>query len=421
MLSRLNHSSMWSLAGGIVPALAALGSVPVFIYIVGAERFAILSLLFSINLFFFVYDFGFARAMHFFLPKDKYKCNEQEKRLTSASLTLAFFIGGVISLFIFFLSPFLVEYWLNVGSDNSSEMILAFQIAGGGVLPAIMMSVLRGRFEGAGDFKQANVAKIFSGTSLFLLPLLAAIYNDSLILLALTITISRFLAFFVYIKLSQNINFNSFIKIDFSLVSKIKHYVFWAAISGFFSTAFIYADRFFVAGFVSSYELSIYVASQDILSRYLIIPWSIAIVLTPYFASDQFNYSDFRDIQARALKKIFLLTSLFVLAVIMIIFWLLPLWIQVNSYFLINSISLILLCGVVFASLAQLPLVVLYAQGKAKLLSFIFLSEAILYLCFAPLLYKKFGIYAAASVWSARLFIEMTALYVASYRMMQNK
>jgi hypothetical protein len=104
-----------------------------------------------------------------------------------------------------------------------------------------------------------------------------------------------------------------------------------------------------------------------------------------------------------------------------VIFWFLPLWIQVSSYFLINSISIILLCGVVFASFAQLPLVILYAQGKAKLLSLIFFTEAILYICIAPVVYKKFGIYAAASVWSARLLIEMTALYVASYKVMQSK
>lgn len=421
MLSRINRNAIWSLAGGVVPAICALCSVPIFLYEVGVEQFAILSLLFSINLFFFVYDFGLARVMHFFLPKDKYKSKEEQKRLTSTSLALAFFLGSVISLLTVLLSPFLVEYWLNITSVDTGGTILAFQIAGCGVLPSIMMSVLRGCFEGRGDFKQASVAKIFSGTSLFLMPLIAASVTDSLVYLASAIALSRFLALFVYIKLSKNISLSNFVKLDFSLVSKIRHYVFWAAVSGFISTAFIYADRFFVAGFVSSYELSVYVASQDILSRYLIIPWSIAIVLTPYFASEKLNNDDFRDVHFRAFKKISLLTLMFSLTAFVVIFWFLPIWIQVNSYFLINSISIILLCGVVFASFAQLPLVILYAQGKAKLMSLIFFTEAILYICIAPVVYKKFGIYAAASVWSARLLIEMTALYVASYRVMQSK
>jgi len=420
MLTRLNQNSIWSFAGGAIPALAALASIPVFIYLLGVERFAILSLLLSLNLFFFVYDFGLARAMHFFVPKDKYQCPQQVKILTSTSLAIAFVIGSATSLFIFLLSPYLVDYWLHVSKAETKEIILAFQIAGFGVLPAVMMSVLRGRFEGAGAFKEANLAKIFSGTSLFLLPILVSFNQDSIVLLACAITFSRYLSFVIYIKLTRIINFKSWVHVDLSLVSKIKNYAFWAAISGFFSTAFIYADRFFVAGFVSQAELSVYIASQDIMSRYLIIPWSIAIVLTPYFASEKFSSIDFKNIHFTSLKKITILTLLFALAVVSIIYGILPFLLNVEFLGLVSNISLILLLGVIFASIAQLPLVFLYAQGKARLLSLIFMSEGILYLCFAPFIYGKFGVYGAAAVWSTRLFIEMTMLYLVAHRMMRN-
>jgi hypothetical protein len=48
------------------------------------------------------------------------------------------------------------------------------------------------------------------------------------------------------------------------------------------------------------------------------------------------------------------------------------------------------------------------------------MSEGILYLIFAPFIYGKFGVYGAAAVWSTRLFIEMTMLYLVAHRMMRN-
>jgi len=120
------------------------------------------------------------------------------------------------------------------------------------------------------------------------------------------------------------------------------------------------------------------------------------------------------------LKKITILTLLFALAVVSIIYGILPFLLNVEFLGLVSNISLILLLGVIFASIAQLPLVFLYAQGKARLLSLIFMSEGILYLCFAPFIYGKFGVYGAAAVWSTRLFIEMAMLYLVAHRMMRN-
>lgn len=420
VLTRLNENTLWSLAGGAVPALAALAAIPLFIFLLGIERFALLSLLLALNLFFFVYDFGLARAMHFFVPKDTFQDEKQAIKLVSTGLFLAFVIGIAVTIFIFLLSPVFVHNWLNLSEIESSEMALAFQVASLGLVPAIMMGVLRGRFEGADAFKDANRAKIFSGVSLFLLPMLAAVYTDSLVWISAVMTASRFFALIVYIKLTKVMLYKFWTAVDFLLFSKIKTYAFWAAISGFFATAFIYADRFFVAGFVTQTELSIYIASQDIVSRYLIIPWSVAIVLTPYFASEKYTTAYFKLAHANAFKKIAALTLLFFLAALVVIYYLLPLWLESEFVSLTQVISLILLVGVVFASVAQLPLVFLYAQGKAKLLSFIFMSEGVLYLCFAPFLYEKFGVLGAAGVWSARLFIEMLLLFLVANRMMRN-
>ncbi|WP_158307413.1 oligosaccharide flippase family protein [Methylomonas methanica] len=419
MKDSVNANTLWSLFGGGVPALAGLAAIPLLVHLLNVERFALVSLLLSFNLFFFVYDVGLTRTMHFMAPKKVYLTMEGAGRLVTSCLFVGLLIGLVLTLFFSWVSPLLVLNWLNVDTSMRQEAIPAFQITSVGIMPALLINVLKGNLEGRQLFRSANICKIISGVSLFIFPVIAACYSDKLFVIAWAILISRVLSFLVYVKLTFSRFSLAHIRMHWGDSRKIIRYTFWAGISGFFATLFIYGDRFIVAGYIDTTSLAIYITSQDVLIRYLLVPWSIAIVLAPFFASENLDAIAFTKAYSTAIINISILTLGFVCVAISLLFFAVPIWLNADLVSITRQLGSILMIGVVFAAFSQLPLIYLYAKGQAKLLSAIFIGEGFLYLLIAPFIFDEFGVIGAACVWSVRLFLELMLLSYFSHRLLR--
>jgi len=414
-----SSNTIWSIAGGGVPALAALGAIPALIKLLGVDLFALVSLILSLNLFFFVYDFGLTRSMHFFSPKSEYQQQDKVGQLIGSSILLAVFIASVVTLIIVLISPLFSTNWLKLTGKDASEVALAFQLAALGIIPAVISNVFKGVFEGKIQFKTANMAKMFSGFSLFVTPVVVAIFTSSLVIISISIMLTRYISLMLYGYFLLRLAPIHTITLSNSILKKVVAYAFWAGISGFFATLFIYGDRFIVSGYVSASELSVYMASQDVLIRYLLIPWSIAIVLSPYFSNDNHKLEQLKIVYLKALNSSSFFTIIFVIFAIILVTFILPIWIDANFINLARQLNFILITGIVFAALSQLPLIFLYAQGKARLLTIIFIFEGVGYIILAPIIFEMFGIIGAACVWSARLMIEFTFLNYFSQKLLR--
>lgn len=414
-----SSNALWSLAGGGISALTAVAAIPALIYLLGVDKFALVSLLISLNLFFFVYDFGLTRAMHFFSPKTEHQPADGAGSLIGSALTVAMIVGVVVTLMIIFVSPFFTTNWLKHTGELANAITKAFQISALGIVPALISNVIKGNLEGRMEFKKANLAKMFSGVSLFVAPVGMAMINDSIVMLAIAMMLTRVVSFALYYYLLLRLIRPHYFTISYNILKNISAFAFWAGISGFFATLFIYGDRFIVAGFISSTDLSIYIASQDVLIRYLLVPWSLAIVLSPYFSSDNVVLGSFKTAYLKAMNSIKVLTLCFIIVVSLAVTFLIPVLVDNQLVKLSTQINYIMIIGIVFASFAQLPLIFLYARGKARLITVIFVFEGGSYLLMAPFVFDEFGALGAACVWSARLVIEFMLLNYFAKRILQ--
>ncbi len=419
LTGRFSQDATWSLLGGVIPAVVGLSATPILIQLLTVDQFALASLVFSFNLFFFVYDAGLTRAMHFFSPKNEYR-NPNNAGCLIASCLLVGFLVGVILMFVFVLiTPFVVSNWLKVDDVLKSEAIFAFRWSSVGIIPALLINSIKGYLEGRKCFRSANLCKIISGVSLFAFPVVSVLFSNSIISLSLSVVFSRFFSLIIYFRYVL-IDFKfSDLRVRGFVFSKIINYAFWAALSGFFTSIFVYGDRFIVGGYVDSVSLSAYIGIQDVLIRYLIVPWSISVVLTPYFSCEKYNQAYIRTCFLGVLKKVFVLTVCFAIMVFIALEFLVPIWFTPNFIGIIQHVGAILAVGVAFAGIAQLPLVFLYSHGKVKLLTAVFTIEGLLYLLLAPAVFDTFGVVGAAYVWSFRLLFEAVLLSCFSYRFLR--
>jgi O-antigen/teichoic acid export membrane protein len=409
-------NSVWSIAGSAIPAAIALLAVPTLFLILGSQLFSICSLLISLAIFFFVYDFGIARAITYFIAKSDADRNQVNAAWIQGALWAIVF-SCVAGTSIFLATPWFVNHWLKVEGIPHESIVQAFRIAAYGIPASVLCHVFRGVLEGHSDFKAANLGKMVSGTTIFLAPLILVKLNRLHIEdLSSAITLTRYLALCLYISIAWD-------KIDLKITSwkvsghsPLIRYGAWAAVSGLISTLFIYGDRFLVVGYIEAETLAVYIGSQDILSRYLLIPWSMATVLLPMLATGKLAKNEENQLYHGHQIKTFWLSLAFLMLT------LLALWIIVDVFALLTLnqqakwIIVLQAVGVFFGSLSQMPLILLFAKGKPELLTYIYGFEFLLYLIIAPTVLSQANGIGAGLLWAGRLTFEYFLLSYAVKR-----
>jgi len=194
----LNRHSLWSLAGGAIPALAALISIPLMISILGFDLFAIVSLIISITIFFYIYDLGMSRTMTYLISKTEHEYSKSNDDLIGSALISASILGLGLTVIMYVLVPYFAKYWMNINYQLLDEATFAFQISALGILPGVISNTFKGILEGESKFKEANICKMISGASIFIAPMIVlAFESKSLVVISSAIVFTRYLSLFI--------------------------------------------------------------------------------------------------------------------------------------------------------------------------------------------------------------------------------
>lgn len=415
----LSKNAIWSIAGTALPAAAALVSIPSLMHLLDYRLFSVTSLLTSIAVFFFVYDFGIGRTVTYFTARTHGDDSKTIDAIFGEALFWATLIGALATLVVFVFSEQFVLHWLKTGGEHLEETVHAFRIAALGIPASILGHLLRGLLEGHQDFRSANTCKMISGVGLFIAPLsMVSIGYGTLVDISCAITVSRYLGLLAYFLSTSYYLRVLQLRILPEVGGPLFSYGIWTAVSGFISSMFVYGDRFVVAGYLNPQALSAYIASQDILIRYLLLPWAMATVLLPQLAQaaqgKKLGGSTYHAHQA----KIQWLSLIFLVGVLIFVWLISPLatpTLMLGDARLIVSIQAV---GIYFCALAQLPLVYLYAINKPKRIAAIFIFEAIIYVVVAPGIFERYAALGACLVWSGRLLLEYLLLSNWARRLM---
>lgn len=403
----ISRNALWSVAGSALPGLSALASMPILFFHLDHRLFSLTSLLLSIAIFFFIYDFGLGRAVTFFSSKTTIKNVQQH----GAMLGEAFFWSFLISIFSVILiagfSNLFVDKWLHTAIEHREQTALAFKVAALGIPASLFSHLLRGILESRQDFRAASLSKVVSGTSLFIAPLFViGLDSNDLVDISYAITISRYFGLLSYFYAAHRFIKYRDIGLKIDLASPFLKYVKWTALSGFISCMFIYGDRFVVAGYLGSETLATYILSQDILNRYLLLPWAMSAVLLPELTKNYHLGISTTATYFSHQTKISWMSVVFLLIVLISVWWGIPL---LKSGLLTAEAQIIVTIqaiGIFFGALSQLPLIYLYAIGKPKLIAIIFVFEASLYVLIGPYVFENFLGTGASLVWASRMFAE---------------
>ena len=189
-------------------------------------------------------------------------------------------MGGAL---IFLLADKIAVDWLSVSLEIREEVIVAFQLMGFGVPVVALSSVLRGIIEGFEDFKKSAILRGSLGIANFVGPYVLILFglNDlASIVFVLVLTRLVNLGHTVYYTLKY-----TYSKVDQSeSIPSIVKFGFWTTVANIVGPVMSYMDRYLIATFGYIGSIAYYSVPQDLISRIVVVPGSLASALFPRIA-----------------------------------------------------------------------------------------------------------------------------------------
>jgi O-antigen/teichoic acid export membrane protein len=411
-------NTVYNLIGYGIPLLFAVVLIPPLINGLGKEKFGILSLSWVVIGYFSFFDFGIARSLTKIIS-EKIGINKIEDipEVFWISMFLILGVGILFSVLLFFFSPYFVKNVFNISEGLHKETVKTFYLVAISIPLVTTTAGLRGVLEAYQKFGAINYIRIILGAFTFLGPLLCLIFTNDLFWIVLTLILMRLIVWILYLgqcfKVNNNLKLN--IKINFGMIKPILKLSGWMSVSNITAPFILYADRFLIGAIVSAAALTYYVTPYEIISKVLLIPSAIVMVLFPAFSASFINKPEISSkLLLRGVKFIFLFLYPIIFLIITFASEGMNLWLGEIFSNKSTLILQLLAAGVFYNSFAQLTFTYIQGIGRADITAKLNIIEIPIYLLAMWFGITRWGINGAALVWFLRAFIDNILLFLIS-------
>lgn len=417
----LARNSLLSLAGQVVPMLAALVAIPILIRDLGAARFGVLTLAWAAIGYFSLFDLGLSRALTQAVAL-RLGLDEDDQDLTAVawtSLWLMLILGVIGAVVLGAIAPWLVERGLNIPAELTSESRVAFYLLAVSLPWVVTTAGLRGLLEAHQHFGAATALRIPLAVFTFVGPLVVLPFSTSLVPIVALLVIGRGITWLAYLVvcLRRYDYLRVGLHVRRRVIGPLLRYGGWLTVSNVVSPLMANMDRFFIGAILPLAAVAHYVTPFEVVSKLLVIPQSMVAALFPAFAS---SYTREREQTSRlfdrSLRAVVLLMFPLLFAVMLFAPEGLTAW--VGADFARASLPVLqwLVIGVFINSLAQPAVAVIQGSGRPDVTAWLHVAELPLYAAALWWLAHRLGIVGVAIAWTLRVTIDTAALLLVAYR-----
>lgn len=406
----VKRNTIWNLVGTGSPLLVAIFSIPFLLKHLGNEGFGILTLIWALIGYFTLFDFGIGRALTYELGRRAGGSEQELSPYLKAGLLLTLGTGLLGGVLVASFAGLLSHSWLGIRGSWQQDAYFALLIAAVGIVPTTLTSGLRGALEGLNRFGTSNINKVVVGCLTVALPAWSVAFHGQQIWIAtLYIVAVRFIFFFVLVFQLRAFTFSS-VAVHKAHFRSLFSYGVWLSVTGTLGPLMVYGDRFLVSAWLGANLLPFYTIPQEMLARLLILPLSFTGALLPKLAA--LPPSDMTVTYRRSLRLIAVGMFFVCMIVGALAYPALKIWISNDFAAEAISVTLILLLGVWFNSLALVPYTAIHALGNTRLTAILHILELIVYIPMVWYLANNYGILGVAFAWTIRVISDFALLSI---------
>lgn len=406
----IRRNTLYNLAGSLTPLVVTLTTVPLFLNLIGEERFGVLTITWLLLGYFGLFDLGLSRAtaQRIATLKDAEPECRAETFWTALFLNVGFgILGGFLiwpAAYVFF------SKFFPVSENLRPEIISAIPWLLAAVPVATVSGVLSGALEGRERFLVINIVN-FSGTVLFqVLPLLVAFfYGPDLTWLLLAALLGKLMTFsLLFLHCRRHVPLSGRPRLNRALIAPLFRFGGWVTVTSMISPILSVLDRIIIGALVGAKAVTYYSIPFSLTNRITVIPASLAGALFPRLATATGVERDRLSEDAVRILAVIITPIIIVGLLIMdpFLIW----WINIEFASKAAIIGKILLLGLWANCFARIPFTSLQAQGRPDLVAKCHLAELPPYLAAMALVLPRWGIVGAALIWSIRVTFDFLLL-----------
>ncbi|VAW45915.1 hypothetical protein MNBD_GAMMA03-246 [hydrothermal vent metagenome] len=411
----LRKNSTYNLIGSVAPLFITLITLPIYIGLIGEERFGVLAIAWVLLGYFGLFDLGLGRAtaQRLATQKNANSKDRSETFWTAIIINLGFGVAGGLLLWpvahVFFTNYFQVSEQLR------SEIIAAVPWLVLALPVATLSGVLTGTLQGREKFLVLNAVNLIGNLLFQVIPLLFAwLYSPKLTTILPIVLLSRLLTlnllFICCQKYVPLVGRPLFVK---GIAMPLFKFGGWVTVTSIVGPIMMVFDKFIIGTLLGAKMVAYYTIPYTLAERVLIIPSSLASALFPRLASES-SYKEQKRLTEESVKVLsVVLTPIIVIGIFVmkpfIAWWLSPEFSIKTSY-----VGSILLLGIWVNSLATIPLARIQAKGRPDIVAKIHMFELLPYVFSMYFAISNWGIIGASIVWSLRAAVDCILLFIFS-------
>jgi O-antigen/teichoic acid export membrane protein len=403
--------TLYNLAGASVPVAVSLVTVPLYLSIIGLDRYGVLAICWLLLGYFNLFDFGLGRATAQKIATLAAAPAEDRSRTFWTTLTLSVLLSiGAMALFAPAASiglglMNLESEQIRSEFDNSLPWLVA-------ALPfGVVNSLLLGALEGRREFLKLNLVTSIGTALTALLPLAAAIlFGPNLPhLLAASLAARALVVAVLFATCVAAIPVLAPARPARGEMRQLLGFGGWTTVSNVIGPLLVFWDRFAIGAVISSAAVALYVVPFNLVNQLQVLPSALSSALFPRFA--EAGAEKARSMSREGIEILaFILTPL-TLGLLTVAGPFLHLWLGPTTGAAAAPVACILLFGFWSNGLARIAAAELQALGRPRVLATVHLAELVPYALLLYVSMRWFGIAGAAFAWSARCAVDTVILY----------
>ncbi len=407
----------YNIIGAVIPIVLSLLTVPVYLRLVGPDRYGILAIAWLLLGYFGLFDLGLGRAILFRVAALRDGTPSSRANTFWAALSVNFFMGVIGGLVLWGAAGYLFAHVFKMDERLRPEVLSAVPLLALSVPIATLNGVLTGAMQGRERFLEVNVVSVISTALFQVFPLgLAWTMGPRLPLLlagalAARLTAGAFLWYRCYNELAAR----NPIRFELKEISLLLRYGGWVSLTSIFSPLLFMVDRFAIGATLGATAVADYTVPYQLATRMQILPGSLTTALRPKLTSAA--GAEQRLLAEKASQTILSLLLVPYIGAVLLIEPFLHLWVGRDLGPQAGAVGRIILLGMWANAFALVSYTKIEASGRPDRVTKIQLLEIPAYFLSLYLGMMTFGLVGAAWAATARSIADFLLLdWVANHQ-----
>jgi O-antigen/teichoic acid export membrane protein len=403
----------WNIAGQVLPLLVGIAVLPALIRTMGLDRYGFLTLVWVLVGYASVFDFGIGRALIRVVAMRLARGDVPgAHHVARVGMTFLGMFGLAIGAAFALASAWLVAHVFKLPAGLDDEAMHSMWLLAAS-LPFVMLTIgYVGVLSAHQKFRGLNILRGVMGVASYIGPLLVAWWVNRLDAVVGFVLLMRIVATAAHAAIAKRGCGFRFVPVatDRPTSRELLTIGGWMSVSNIVSPMLSYLDRLLLGTLVPMQMVAFYATPSDLVSRAMIVPYSLMAALFPAAAAVQPGTEDARQMLVQSVRMLFVLTFPLVFAIVVLAQPGLTVWLGADFASHAAPVLQLLAVGVFFNALAQAPATVIQAAGRPRLMAVLHLVELPLFVALLYFLTVRLGILGTATAAALRNGLDAVAV-----------